>query len=119
MIGAAPGANRALWLDQFHAFSLVHLSMLLGLAAIMCVVVAAGRRMRGGAGARMMDRSLACLGALAWVIVAVWWLSPSRFTWGNSLPLQLCDLAGLVAPLAIWKRYRWARSLLYFWGIGL
>jgi hypothetical integral membrane protein (TIGR02206 family) len=36
-----------------------------------------------------------------------------------SLPLQLCDLAALVAAGAMITDWRPLRALLYFWGIGL
>lgn len=119
MIGSAPAGDRALWLDEFHAFSVVHVSTLAALAVIIGGVVATGAHLRGTARGRAFDRLVAMGGAVAWLIVAIWWLSPARFTWGNSLPLQLCDLAGLIAPIALWLKYRWARGLLYFWGIGL
>lgn len=119
MIAAALGPNRALWLDQFHAFSALHLLTLLALGAIIAGVVTAGVWVRGTPREAALENSLAGVGALAWIVVSVWWLSPARFTWGNSLPLQLCDIAGLLAPVAIASRNRTARSLLYFWGIGL
>lgn len=59
-------------------------------------------------------------GTLAFQLAAVgWWLSPDRRDWSVSLPLQLCDLAGFVAPVALLTGRRWARILLYFWGLGL
>lgn len=119
MTAPAPATDRALWLDQFHAFSFTHLFTLVALGVVIACAVVIGVRMRDSGRGRTADRAMAAIGALAWVVVASWWLSPARFTWGNSLPLQLCDLAGLVAPIAIWTRNRAARALLYFWGIGL
>lgn len=38
---------------------------------------------------------------------------------GKYLPLQICDIAGMVAPLALLTGWRPLRAVLYFWGIGL
>lgn len=37
----------------------------------------------------------------------------------RSLPLQLCDVAALLAPYALWSRRHWAVSLTYYWGLTL
>lgn len=52
-------------------------------------------------------------------IEVVWFLLPAQFTWQTSLPLQFCDMAPWVAAIALLTRRRWARVLLYYWGIGL
>lgn len=35
------------------------------------------------------------------------------------LPLQLCDIAALLAPYALWSRRPWAVGLTYYWGLTL
>ncbi len=120
LAGSSPG--RAGWLDEFHPFSALHLLTLVALSAVVCAVTLAGRRSRvrrGGAGGARFDKAVAASGALAWIVVQVWWLAPGRFAWEKSLPLQLCDLAGVVGPVAMWTSGRRARALLYFWGLGL
>ncbi len=42
-----------------------------------------------------------------------------QYTFAQSLPLQVCDLAGLVGPMALLTRKQWLRAILYFWGLGL
>ena len=37
----------------------------------------------------------------------------------RSLPFQLCDVAALLAPYALWSRRHWAVSLTYYWGLTL
>jgi hypothetical integral membrane protein (TIGR02206 family) len=37
----------------------------------------------------------------------------------TSVPLQLCDIAELVAAYALWSQRHWAFSLTYFWGLVL
>jgi hypothetical integral membrane protein (TIGR02206 family) len=49
----------------------------------------------------------------------VYWSLPGTFDVRESLPLQLCDIACLLAPLVYMTAWRWPRTLLYFWGIGL
>jgi len=48
-----------------------------------------------------------------------WYLLPANFDPDDSLPLHICDMAGLVAPIALLMQWRLARALLYFWAIGL
>lgn len=86
-----------------------------------CVVLAVryGRVRRGRPDERIM-RTLLALGALAcWTASAAWYLMPGRFRWEVSLPIQLCELAGLVAPWALLSGVRVARSVLHFWALGL
>lgn len=63
--------------------------------------------------------TFAILGVLACVLVDIWWLRPAKFTWRESLPLQLCDIAGMIAPLALLTQHPRLRALLHFWGFGL
>ncbi len=50
---------------------------------------------------------------------AVYWFMPERFDLRMSLPLHLCDLACAMSPLVFLTRWRLARDLVYFWGMGL
>ncbi len=122
MTDPTPPPGRAGWLDEFHAFSILHLLTLVAVGAVVLAVTRRGRRLRADsrdARSARFDEVVAASGALAWIVVQLWWLAPGRFTWGNSLPLQLCDLAGLIGPIAIWTSNRRTRALLYFWGLGL
>ncbi len=49
----------------------------------------------------------------------VWFLLPGQWDLAHSLPLQLCDLAWVVAACALWTRRRWACALTYYWGLTL
>src|SRR5688572_23378346 len=79
-------------------------------------------RARGGPAA---DRERLMRMAWGWSILAfqafstLWRLTPERFTMDDGLPLQLCRIAGWVAGLAMVWQWRWARTLTYFWGLGL
>lgn len=83
------------------------------------IAVALGRRWRGTArGDRL--RVLLGIGGLGVCLLSMgWYLMPERFAWDVSLPVQLCDLAGLIAPLALLSRRRLVRTLLHFWGFAL
>jgi hypothetical integral membrane protein (TIGR02206 family) len=59
------------------------------------------------------------------VMLALWlawqgfgWL-PANYKIQEALPLQMCDLTSVVAPLVLITRVRLFRTLLYFWGLGL
>lgn len=46
-------------------------------------------------------------------------LRPDRLSWANSLPLHVCDIAGLMAAIAIHTGNRFARCILHYWGLAL
>ncbi|MBL8745526.1 MAG: TIGR02206 family membrane protein [Phycisphaerae bacterium] len=106
------------WLDHFEAFSLTHAATLAAWAALTAAIILIGTRQHGRAAARM-DRVLGVMGLIAWIGVNAWWLAPANFEWQRSLPLQICDLAALAAPLAFLTHTRFFRIILYFWGVGL
>jgi len=65
-------------------------------------------------------------GALAVTVLGAegsWWIFLAlggRGDWSAAydLPLQLCDVAGFIAPLALWWRSPLLVELTYFWGLG-
>jgi hypothetical integral membrane protein (TIGR02206 family) len=67
----------------------------------------------------MLDRVMASLVAGVWVAMNLWWMWPGNFSLGESLPLHVCDLCGILAVVVLARGWRVARTLLYFWGIGL
>lgn len=100
----------------FTPFSPMHGLCVAVFVAAVVAAVAAGRRF-GGDEPRVRRRVVIAL----WVFIAVYnayYLWPSRFEWGVSLPLQMCDLALFVSPLAL-VGVRWARAVLYFCGLLL
>jgi hypothetical integral membrane protein (TIGR02206 family) len=62
--------------------------------------------------------ALSAVAAGYWVVYAVWW-NWHGIDWRSGLPLQLCDINGLVAPVALLTGRRWARATLYFWTAAL
>lgn len=102
-----------------HLLTSAHGLTLLGWAAFTGIVIWIGLRLRGTARARPFDVVIGSLTLAAYLAVNAWWLWPTNLNPAQSLPIQLCDLAALCAPLAILARWRVARALLYFWGLGL
>lgn len=66
-----------------------------------------------------IHRGLACLVLGVWVVMQGWFLWPGHLRLHESLPLHVCDIASLVGPMGLLWRWRWARTLVVFWGIGL
>lgn len=109
-------------LTTFRPFTLSHL---IALAWTLPLIVAScwyGRRQlrRGQPGG---ERQLCAMWAGAVVVINLWslvyWFLPENFDIRVSLPLQLCDIAALLAPLVLLGSWRWPRTLVHFWGIGL
>jgi hypothetical integral membrane protein (TIGR02206 family) len=87
--------------------------IMLGLSAFLIIATVCVDR-------RWQCRQLIAIAAfVGWAAILIWWLWPSHFDASRSLPLHVCDLAGVIGPIALWYRWRWARTLLFFWGIGL
>src|SRR5262245_6086890 len=79
-------------------------------------LAAAVRASRQGRTARAVSAGLALLLAafdLGFLALAI---SEGRLHWWEYLPLQLCDVAVLVAVYALLTRHPLAFELVYFWG---
>ena len=104
---------------HFEAFSPTHAAVLVTFAVVTALACALGRRWRGTAGLARAERAvgLAMLGV--WLTAQVYWFLPGNFRIDEALPIHMCDLTGLIAPLLLLTGRRALRALLYFWGIGL
>ena len=91
------------------------------LLAVCGGVVMAGRasRRRGVAAARRFDRGwTAALAVVAGGMLLSIGLS-GPLTWASSMPLQICQLVAVAAPVAQATRRRLPRAVVYFWGVAL
>lgn len=85
----------------------------------------AGARGRQTEAAALRTRELQMCAAWAGFLmcVNVWsifhWLQPAHYDLKQSLPLHMCDIALLLAPLLFLTHWRPIRAIMYFWGIGL
>lgn len=90
--------------------------VLLAVFAVGCVALAyTGRAVRGRAAEPVASRLFAALLVGVTVPLQVLQLLPDDFTVGGSLPLELCDLAWVVAAYALWTGSLRVSQLLYYW----
>ena len=113
-----PGAPADIF-ASFQPFTAFHALTVLACFAAMAAASGLGRRWRGTERERRFCNSWAYAVLAFQTLVSIYWLLPANFDLNYSLPLQLCDLAAFVAPLALLTQRRTLRTLLYFWGIGL
>ncbi len=67
--------------------------------------------------ARRLRRILATVTAVIYAGVLVYVFTPPSIQY--SVPLQMTDLATIVAVCALWSRAQWAYALTYYWGLVL
>jgi hypothetical integral membrane protein (TIGR02206 family) len=105
--------------SRFEAFGASHLLMLALFLLALPLVVMIGRRVRGTGSEERARRVLAVAIVATAVPLQVLQLLPGDWDFDTSLPLQLCDLAWMVAAYALWTRTPWACALTYYWGLTL
>jgi hypothetical integral membrane protein (TIGR02206 family) len=98
-----------------------------GVTVLVCLILIAtpslfGRRLQHNAERNNAERtlrySLAAFAVAVWLAYNIWW-NWHGIDWRSGLPLQLCDINGLMAPFALVSGKRWARATLYFWTAAL
>ena len=102
---------------QFEAFGTSHLGMIGVFLGGLWPMVVLGRRSREHA--ELTSRVLALVLVAAVLPLQVLDHLPGNFQLGVSLPLQLCDLAAVVAVIALWTRNHTAICVTYLWGLLL
>jgi hypothetical integral membrane protein (TIGR02206 family) len=65
-----------------------------------------------------LRRMLGLIGIAYWLSYNIWWNSRGIDA-ATGLPLQICDINGVIAPLALLTLNRWLRATLYFWAFAL
>lgn len=101
---------------EFSAYGPSHLVVLVIFVMGAALLVWLGRR-QTQTQARPVSRVLAVLLLAVFVVAMVY--KVIRPEMDTSVPLQLCDVAELVAVYALWSQRHWAFSLTYFWGLVL
>src|SRR5258705_2842403 len=104
-------------MDGFTPFGLVHLLVVCACALLLVAIALLGRRLAGKPEEWRARQTLAIFALLYWVAYNTWW------NWGGldlrtGLPLQACDISGLLAPFALLTLNRWLRATLYFWAFA-
>ena len=106
-------------MQEFTAYGPSHLAVLVLLVVGAAALVLWGRARREAAVAERDGRIFAI--AIVAFLLPLQAMTVARWgdTVANPLPLQLCDLASLVAPYALWSRRPVAMALTYYWGLTL
>ena len=106
-------ADRFVWGATSHAVAL------LVLAAVAVALVACGRALRGTQTQLWVSRMFALAILIGQGPMQLQTMLPQNWSLEYSLPLQLCDLAWMIAVFALWTHRPWATGLLYYWGLTL
>lgn len=108
-----PGAGAV-----FVPYSGLHLISVVVAMIPVAATTLLGRALRSKGAEENLRRVIATFAACYFATYNVWW-NWKGIDVASGLPLQICDLNGMVAPLALWTGNRWARATLYFWAFAL
>jgi hypothetical integral membrane protein (TIGR02206 family) len=103
--------------DRFAPSGWLHLVAVCGCVAVIAGLVLAGRSLDEAQQARLR-RILGVFGIAYWLAYNIWW-NRNGIDVATGLPLQICDVNGVIAPLALLTLKRWLRATLYFWAFAL
>lgn len=103
----------------FVPFSTLHAGVVLVCVVLAVGFVLLGRRWQGSERGAALWRAWAVAVCLVQAWSLLYWASPARANLGTSLPLHVCDLAGLVAVVAVWAPRRILQTVMVYWGLGL
>lgn len=104
---------------RFETFDASHLTALAAFVVGALVLIAIGRNHRGTDAAERFSKVFALLIPLFTIPLQILQFTPAEWNLNTSLPLQLCDLAWIVAIYALWTHRSWAVAVTYLWGITL
>lgn len=107
------------WLTTFAPFSLMHalsagvfLSLAIGVACL-------GRRWRGRDAEKQLRAAFVWITLVAQTAITAWFFLPAHYDPSISWPLQMCDVVGWIAAIALATGHAWSRTILFFWGLAL
>ena len=101
---------------QFTAYGPSHWATLAVFVVGAALLVRVGRRQTQPQ-ARRLGRILGAVTALIYAAILIYIVTPPSIDY--SVPLQLTDLATVVAAYALWSQKQWAYALTYYWGLVL
>jgi hypothetical integral membrane protein (TIGR02206 family) len=105
--------------DHFRPFSTLHLIAVAVALLFMAALVATGLVLRASGREPRFARAWAWSILTFQLAAGIWWLLPANYEPQRSIPLNLCRLVTFIAAAAFLLPYRWLRTLLFFWGLGL
>ncbi len=103
----------------FHSFSPLHFAILAGYACVTLALALLGLKWRGSSRGTTLHRLWTAFVVIVQGLNIVYWATPPNLEPATSLPLHICDLAGITAVLVMATRARVWRTVLYYWGLGL
>jgi hypothetical integral membrane protein (TIGR02206 family) len=104
-------------MDAFVPYSALHVVSVAVCALLIAAPTLFARTLDKNA-ERVLRRGLAGTAVCYWIAYNTWW-NWHGIDLRTGLPLQICDINGLIAPLALLTGWRWARATLYFWTAAL
>jgi hypothetical integral membrane protein (TIGR02206 family) len=105
--------------ERFSTFGISHQVVLAVLLAGTVLLVWVGRVTRGTGQDVLVGKLLAVAIMTFTVPLQILYFTPAYWSLERTLPLQLCDLAWMVAVVGLWTHRWWAVSLTYYWGLTL
>ena len=105
--------------EQFSMFGTSHQVALAVLVAGALLLVHVGGLHRGTRTGTLVGRVLATAILLITIPLQILYLTPGYWSLERTLPLQLCDLAWMVAVYGLWTHRWWSVALTYYWGLTL
>jgi hypothetical integral membrane protein (TIGR02206 family) len=103
--------------DVFVPYGFVHLATVAICMAIIAALALAGRALPKRNEMRLRY-ALGIFGLFYWLFYNAWWNWHGVDLVGG-LPLQICDVNGVIAPLVLLTQQRWLRATLYYWAFAL
>lgn len=102
----------------FVPYTGLHLTTVIVCFSLIALAIYAGRQAPTAAAERQLRHAIAWFGLIVWVAYNTAW-NWNGIDLHEGLPLQLCDVGGIVAPLALLTLHPWLRAALYFWTFTL
>ena len=103
----------------FVAYGPYHWAALLSVGVAAWLFIRVRRKARSEERRRRLDRSLGWFTLSQWILIQSIEFMPGQYDITRSLPIHICDLAGLIAAFALLTNARVLRAMLYFWGFVL
>lgn len=104
--------------QPFPLFGTAHLTVLVLTVVVPALLVALAKGCRSETVTNGIAVSLGSILLVNEVLSFIWKWHLGTITWGNGLPMHLCDWATFTVIIACFWRKQWAYELSYFWGLA-